>query len=122
MQDKLKPYFREHIVTAWIIKWGPKIVLSTIRFFFNILKSQKQPIQKPEAWMESAFKNNFAELDETSRENKAFAEKLKKEYGLVSLKINKRYCQDTARGKDYYYYLPCETFQKAIQQLAESDQ
>jgi hypothetical protein len=54
------------------------------------------------------------------RDDKQFAEKLKINYGLATLKINKRYSQDTKTGKEYYYYLPPGVFRQALQQLCES--
>lgn len=119
MEEQTKQFFRPEIVVRWMNKFGPQIVLETIKFFFHIKATQKKPIPKPEAWMEVAFKKKFTEVDKSSQENKAFAENLKKTYRLGRLKINKRYCQDTETGKDYYYYLPPEVFQRALQQLTE---
>lgn len=120
MEVDYDKYFRPDIVARWIKKFGPAKVLETIKYFFKIKTSQKKPIPKPEAWMESAFKKSYAEVDKTCQENKQFAENLKKNYGLSSLKINKRYCQDTKTGKEYYYYLPPGVFRQALQQMCES--
>lgn len=119
MEPQTSKFFRSEILTRWIGKFGPRLVLETIKFFFHIKATQKKPIPKPEAWMEVAFKKKFTEVDKSSRENKEFAENLKKTYRLGRLKINKRYCQDTETGKDYYYYLPPDVFQGALNQLTE---
>jgi predicted transcriptional regulator len=107
-------YFRHEIVVRWIDKFGPAFVLETIRFFLHIKDTQKKPIPNPEAWMESAFVKQYAKVDKTCQENKEFAEKVKKQYSLIDLKINKRYCQNTRTGKDYYYNLPVTTFKQML--------
>lgn len=117
MEPETKQYFRPEIVIRWIAKFGPTMVLDTIKFFFHIKSTQKKPIPKPEAWMEAAFIKRYADVAKTCEENKQFAEKLKKNYRLSRLKINKRYCQDTETGKDYYYNLPTEVFQQALHQI-----
>lgn len=119
MEPQTKPYFRPEIVVRWIGKFGPVMTLETIKFFLHIKATQKKPIPKPEAWMEAAFVKKYAEVDKTCQQNKQFAENLKKHYRLSRLKINKRYCQDTETGKDYYYHLPPDVFQESIKQLIE---
>ena len=119
MEPEYAPFFRPEIVTRWIKIYSQKTVLETVKFFFQVKSKQAKPIPKPEAWMEVALKKKFTEVDKSTKENKEFAENLKKKYRLQSLKINKRYCQDTETGKDYYYYLPPEVFQRALQQLIE---
>lgn len=119
IESEYLPYFRPEIVSRWVGKFGPKMVLDNVKFFLKIKSVQKKPIPNPEGWMESAFKKNYAETDKTSQQNKQFAEKFKKDYRLGQLKINKRYCQDMQTGKDYYYYLPPEVFQNALKQLIE---
>ncbi len=108
------PYFRPDIVARWMLKFGPKTLLDTIKFFFQVKATQKKPIPKPEAWMEVALKKKYAEVDKSSQENKRFAENLKKTYNVRSLKINKRYCQDTDTGRDFYYYLPANVFKQNL--------
>lgn len=113
-------HFRDFIVKRWLKKYGHNTVIETVRFYLQTLKTQKTPIRDPEPWMESALKRNFAKTYKTSLENKAFAEKLKKEYRLGHLKINKRYCQDTETSKDYYYELPKEVFESLLKRLTET--
>lgn len=117
MEPQYSIYFRPEIVARWLKKFGPTKVLETVKFFFYIKETQKKPIPNPEAWMESALAKKYAQADKAAKENKAFAEKLKKEYRLVNLKINKRYCQDTETGNDYFYNLPKNTFEDSIKKL-----
>ncbi len=117
LEPQYLSYFRPNIVSRWILKFGARMVLETIKFFFYIKSTQKKPIPKPEAWMESAFIKKYAEVEKTTQANKTFAENLKKKYGLRNLKINKRYCMDTETGKDYYYYLPENVFKENLTKL-----
>jgi len=119
MESQYSPYFRSNIVIRWVKKFGPKFVLDTIKFFFHIKSTQKKPIPNCEAWMEIALAKNYAKIDKACQENKLFAEDFKKKHGLSSLKINKRYCQDTQTEKDFYYNLPKETFIRALTELYE---
>jgi hypothetical protein len=64
--------------------------------------------------MEIALAEKYAKSAQQTIKNKQFAENLRKKHNIRSLKINKRYCQDTITGKEFYYTLPCETFQKAL--------
>lgn len=50
-------------------------------------------------------------------ENKKFAEKFKKQYGLTQLKINKWLCLNTETDKQYSYTLPTEVFQNALKEF-----
>ncbi|HZI70321.1 MAG TPA: hypothetical protein VFD60_04080 [Nitrososphaeraceae archaeon] len=117
MEPKYISLFRPDIVMRWVKKFGPKYVLDTIGFFFEVMKSQKKNIPNPEAWMESALKKNYVETDFMCQKNKEFAQNLKKKHSIGSLKINKRYCQDTDTGKDYYYNLPHQTFKTSLMDL-----
>lgn len=119
MEPQTQPFFRTEIVGRWIHKYGAPTVLETMKFFFHVKATQKKPIPKPEAWMETALKNKYSQVDKNYRQNKAFAENLKRKYHLVRLKVNKRYCQDTQTGKDYYYHLPATAFQEYLKQLIE---
>lgn len=110
-------YFRPEIVSRWIKKFGPSTLLKSVKFFFEVKKNQKKPIPNPEAWMEAALKNQYVEINEACQANKSFAENLKKKLSLRSLKINKRYCQDTETGKDFYYHLPHENFKRYLEEL-----
>jgi hypothetical protein len=114
LEPQTIPYFRADILVRWMLKFGSKTLLDTIKFFFQVKATQKKPIPKPEAWMEVALKKKYAEVDKSSQENKRFAENLKKTYNLKSLKINKRYCQDTDTGRDFYYYLPANVFKENL--------
>lgn len=119
-EDVYSKFFRPHIVARWIEKFGIAIVLATMKYFFQVQERQKKkPIDNPESWMEKALKDNFLVVNANADKNKAFAENLKCKYNLRRLKINKRYCQDTATGRDFYYHLPPETFCAALQQLLE---
>lgn len=119
LEEQYLPYFRPEIVARWVKKYKAAVVLKTIRFFFQVKSSQKKPIPKPEAWMESALRDNYATVDRNCTENKKFAENLKKLYNLKTLKINKRYCYDTTNGKEYYYHLPCSVFQEQILRMTD---
>lgn len=119
MEPKYEKFFRPEIVARWVAKFGPVLVLETIKFFFQIKSKQKEPIKNAEAWMEKALKNQYSKVDKSSQQNKIFAENIKKKYRLAKLKINKRYCQDTNTGKEYYYHLSPTVFQECIKQLIE---
>lgn len=117
LEDQYSYYFRPKIVAGWIKKYGPKLVLTSIKFFYSVKDKQKKPILKPEAWMEISLKKDFASQEDCCAKNKAFAEKLKKDYDLAQLKIAARYCLDIATGKDYYYHLPEHTFTEQLKKL-----
>lgn len=122
MEPQTKPYFRPQVIAAWVHKWGPKMTLDLIKYFFKTISSQKRPIDKPEAWMEDGFKKQYAKTAQIIEKNKEFAETIKRKYRILHLKINKRYCQDIKTRQDYYYSLPVETFQKALQRLCDEIQ
>lgn len=107
-------YLRPSVLCSWLKKYGCTIVLTNVKLLLQVLKKQKKPIANTEAWMEVALAKNYAEACERIVENKRFAENLKKKHNLRSLKINKRYCQETITKKDFYYTLPTETFKKSL--------
>lgn len=117
MEPEYLPYFRAKVVANWINKFGTKRVIDAVKLFFYTKDTQKKTIDNPEAWMESALKRKFAEVDKQCLENKAFAENLKKKYNIGNLKINKRYCQDLTTEKEYYYHLPKESFERCLNEL-----
>ena len=119
LEPEYEKHFRPKIVSIWIKKFGATMVLETVKYFFKTLATQKKPIDAPEKWMEKAFKDGYAEKEITCKINKEFAEKLKKEYRLGRLKINKRYCQDTETGKDYYYNLPKKVFEAELSRIKD---
>lgn len=121
VESQYLSYFRSKIVARWIKKFGSFLVLETIKFFLRIKSTQKKSISNPEAWMEAALKDKYATVNKNSLENKTFAENIKKRYGLRHLKINKRYCQNTCTGKDYYYHLPSQVFQEEILKMVEQE-
>ncbi len=120
MQPEYTPFFRPRIVAVWITKFGSTMVLDTIKMFLRVKETQSKPIASPEAWMEVALKKKFTETASTVSENKRFAQNLKKKYNLRDLKINKRYCEITNIGKDFYYTLPCETFKNLLVQSCKN--
>lgn len=107
-------YLRPSVVCGWLKKYGCTIVLENIKLLLKVLKTQKKPIANTEAWMEAALIKNYAEASDRIIQNKRFAENLRKKYNIRSLKINKRYCQDTISGKDFYYTLPSENFKNML--------
>jgi hypothetical protein len=118
--DNLKPYFREHVITGWLRKWGPGHLLKTIHHFLKIIQTQKKPIENYEAWMESAFVKNYVEIAERVAENKAFAQKIKKQYDVRDLKINMRYCGGTRDvGTEFYYDAAPKEFQEALTRFVQ---
>lgn len=106
--------FRASVLSGWLKKWGPTLVLETIKLFLQTKSKQKKPIAKPEAWMEEAFKKQYVKKNSRCIKNKAFAEMFKNKYNLRQLKINKRFCIDTETQKDWYYDLPIETFESSL--------
>lgn len=113
-------FFPPDLVARWVGKFGALYVLRHIKYFFEVRAKQKVPIPNPEAWMEIALQKNYIKQNRDAAENKTFAEKLKKTYGWKNLKINKRYCQDTLKGKDLYYALPPEQFKKTLVTMMET--
>jgi hypothetical protein len=120
MEPKYVPFFRPHIVARWTTTYGASAVLRAMKFFFHIKETNKKPIDKPEAWMELALRDKYAETADHCARNKLFAENFKKTYALRNLKINKRYCQDMRTGKDYYYHLPQYVFEEQLNCLLDS--
>jgi hypothetical protein len=113
--ESVEPYFSAAMIAAWMNKWGSDPVRDTLRFFMKTVKIQKVPIRKPEAWMEDALKRNFSLKDQNAIANKAFAQKVKKQYNLGRLKINKNYCADTGTTcKDWLYAMSPPIFQESL--------
>ena len=112
-------FFRSEIVSRWIIKHGPYRVLNNIKYFLEVIMRQKKEIPKPEAWMETALKKDYAAKNALEIRNKQFAVNLKKKYGLKDLKINSRYCIHTETGNDFYYHLPEEVFKLSLKRMFE---
>lgn len=121
MEEEYSKFFRPKIVARWIKQFGPLSTLESIKYFFRISKSQKNPIRKPEAWMENAFKQKYAKVDKSSEMNKEFAKKFKLQHNLARLKINKRYCQNTETNQDYYYNMDPKTFTDAIKRIVHNE-
>lgn len=119
LESEYSRYFKQKTMLKWVQKFGAYHVIKTIKYYLEVKDKQKEPIRNPEAWMETAFKNSFAEQHETVEKNKKFAENMKKTYHLRNLKMNKRYCQDTITGKEFYFTLPSETFEDNIKKLAK---
>jgi hypothetical protein len=108
-------FFRPNIVSRWIKKFGPRKTLDTIKLLLKTMKTTKKKIENPEAWMETALKNNFTDSNSQIEENKQFAIKFKKDHGLHNLSINKRYCSDSK--EQVYYHLPHEQFQEVMKKV-----
>ena len=109
-------HFRHNIVARWITKFGVTQVLKNIKYYLKI-HGGKDKIDNPEAWMEKALKESFADIDKQAADNKRFAEGAKKAGQWKSLKINKRYCTELKLGVDISYNLPKENFETQLKRL-----
>ena len=115
--DKLEPYFKGFILASWLRKWGVCMVVDTIKYFLKTKEKQDKkgkPILNPEAWMESAFKDEYAKAAQTREENEAFAKKIKKQYHFRTLELKERYCIDTSTSRDCYYSTSSAIFQECL--------
>lgn len=114
LEEEYIKHFRSKIVSFWINKFGPTQVLRAIKYFFEIMKKQKKPIDNKEAWMERNLKDEYYKNTDLSQANKLFAQEYKQKHKTRDLKILKNYCSNTQNGESFYYSLPKETFEHLL--------
>lgn len=114
-------YFRPKIVAYWIKYYGPAKVLAMMKYFYEVKERQKTPIYNAEAWMQDALKNDYNKNKQNILINKQYAERIKQTYKYRALKINKRYCVNTATRDNAYYDMDPETFRYLIHKMCGLD-
>lgn len=107
-------YFNGYQVSLWLRKFGVNLVLSTLRYF---LQQPVSKIRNAAAWMEEAFKKNYANIQEIIENNKKIVNEFKQKYNLKNIKVNKRYIVNTDNGKELYFTFSNETFLELLNNI-----
>ena len=105
----------EKVVERWVYKHSKEAIFENLK----LLLLQKDSIRNPEAWMQEALKRKFAEKNKTESNNRKFAESFKELHNWRELTVLKQYCRHELSGKDYYYNLPEENFQRILKECYE---
>jgi len=100
----------------WIRKWGGVKVVSTVQ----LMISQKNKIDKPGAWMETALKDDWAKLKRNVPINKKFAEEFKEKNNWIELTILQKYCTIERIGYDLQFNSSPEMFRKSLEEKYEN--
>ena len=74
-------------------------------------------IKKPEAWMETALKENYSQQKSNIKENRLFIEDFARRNNWNDIKITQSYCTHPLSGKDYSFKLPPDDFQSNADRL-----
>lgn len=97
-----------------LVRWIAKYDLERVTANLSLLVETKDTINKHEAWMESALKEDYAKKNQNVLINREFVARFKEEKHWTELKITKAYCRHEPSEKDYKLNLPPENFQKMI--------
>lgn len=71
-------------------------------------------IKKPEAWMETALKENYSKQKGNIKENRLFIEDFARRNNWNDIKITQSYCTHPSSGKDYSFKLPPDNFRAMV--------
>jgi hypothetical protein len=112
---RLKIPIKDSTVLAWIKKYGVDKVIAHVALFVKRNRSKK--IDKPEAWIQLALKEDYVGMEALRERNKLFAENFKRDHHWKNLIITKSYVRDELTGKDLGFGLPEENFKQVLKHI-----
>ncbi len=102
-----------------LIRWLCKYEIDHIIGHLALLDEKKNKIEKHEAWLEKALKDNYVGQNNNIQKNCEFAEQFKESNQWNDLHTTQRYCTHAPSSKDFQYKLPVDVFQKMLQECYE---
>lgn len=100
----------ERALRRWIRLYEPERITDHL----SLLLDNLDGINKQEAWMEVALKENYSRQNSNIQENRRFAEDFAKSNDWPELKITQSYCCHSPSSKDYPFKLPPEAFREML--------
>ena len=101
-------------LNRWLLKFDIERILENLKLI------PARDVERHEAWMQTALKENFAGQQKRIANNRRLAQELKEVFEWSSLTITKNYCREETNGKDYYFTLPESQFEEMIQRAGEA--
>jgi len=108
--EQRKITLKKRVVIRWLLSYGVQRILDHV----GLLMENKKCVKNPEAWLETAIKENYVWQNQNTLENKQYAEQFKMEKNWTDLEITKAYCTHKPSGKDYQFKLPPESFRQIL--------